>query len=61
MAKRFRLLEPAQLGGEVRPRGYEFELGEGVIGPMRTIREGLKLRDVPLYEAIEEKDDDHER
>jgi len=37
MTQRCRLLARAQISGEVRDPGFEFELADGEVGPSRTI------------------------
>jgi hypothetical protein len=67
MPKRYRLLAKAQMHGEVREPGYVFTLGDGEIGPHRTvvasshgaqivdhISMDQKLEDHPLYVEIDD-------
>lgn len=69
MTKRYRLKTRAQLHGEVRDPGYIFTLGEGEIGPHRTVvasQHGAQivdhiagtqeLVDEPLYEPLSDKE-----
>ena len=64
--QRCRLLQRAQMHGEVREPGYVFTLQPGEIGPHKTvcaanhgaqivdyINQAGGLKDVPLYEVIE--------
>ena len=43
MAKRYRLLAPAQMHGCVREPGYEFELEDGVLGPHTSVQRSPDL------------------
>lgn len=45
--KRYRLTARAQMHGEVREPGYVFTLGEGEVGPHRTVsaRAGVNIAD----------------
>ena len=66
MTQRCRLLARAQMSGEVREPGWEFELQDGEIGPHRNVVEQLETIDVkhdsahvhakyadePLYEVF---------
>ena len=65
--QRCRLLQRAQMHGEVRDPGYEFTLAPGEIGPHKTVRasnsgaqivdhinQASDLKDVPLYEVIKD-------
>jgi hypothetical protein len=70
MAKRYRLLARAFMDGGLREAGHIFTLGEGELGPHRTVihgadsvhmenqrdadREIPKARDEPLYEELVE-------
>lgn len=67
MPKRYRLLTRAQIHGAVRDPGYVFTLEDGELGPHRTsvasnhgaqiadhMDQQSPLRDIPLYEEIDE-------
>lgn len=72
MTKRYRLLSAAQMHGAVREPGYVFTLAADELGPHRTVvasnhgaqitehmneDASAKLKDVPLYEEIEEAEE----
>jgi hypothetical protein len=64
--KRYRLTARAQIHGEVRGPGYEFDLADGELGPHRTLKASdhgaqlvgypnyipERLVDKPLYEEV---------
>lgn len=67
MEKQYRLLVRAQMHGALREPGYVFTLGEGEVGPHRTVvasdhgaqitdhlGSAERLEDIPLYEEVTE-------
>jgi hypothetical protein len=67
MTKRYKLTARAEMHGTVREPGYVFSLGEGELGPHRTVRasnhgaqlvdhiaQSTDVVDIPLYVEIDE-------